>query len=124
MCVGVHTHTHTQEDAEATEPAPPPSKKSKKGQQASSSSKKDAQKAARAKADAAVSALESTKVDFLVRVGLLQSVAPRETQFVITNAAPLPDELLTTVQVRHVCVCMRAGLCVCVFVCDCAMGHA
>ena len=43
-------------------------------------------------------ALEQAKLGFLAR-HLLQTAAPLETHFVLTEAQPLPDELLTAVEV-------------------------
>jgi hypothetical protein len=39
------------------------------------------------------------KVQYLTKSGLLQTAAPRDTQFVLSCNEPLPDELLTTLQV-------------------------
>lgn len=46
------------------------------------------------------STLAAAKQAFLVRTGLLQRAAPRDTCFVARVSSPLPDELLTAVQVR------------------------
>jgi hypothetical protein len=43
------------------------------------------------------------KVQYLTKSGLLQAAAPRDTQFVLSCNEPLPDELLTTLQVGHGC---------------------
>ncbi|EFJ46170.1 hypothetical protein VOLCADRAFT_118106 [Volvox carteri f. nagariensis] len=44
-------------------------------------------------------ALRRSKRDFLAAAGVLQSAAPEATQFVLLAQEPLPDELMTAVQV-------------------------
>ena len=44
-------------------------------------------------------ALKRAKREFLAAAGVLQVAAPEATQFVLLAREPLPDELLTAVQV-------------------------